>query len=206
MLPFTQHLCDEHREIEKLLALLRSGLLVEDLREINAPEVLRLLSSLEFLVETVHHAKEELLLFPAMDQAGWLQGGPNCTLFMGLRIDWNPVGAIQALAKTQHPPIAPISHRPEVTGLFEKNSPLTIPIEEHEAGHQALQMILTEISALQSNRPVDPDRLYVLVRSYLTLMEFHIRKEEQCLFIGVDEQLSETRQRELLKQAQLDLE
>lgn len=192
----TQHLKDEHRMIWlalDALDLYRAKLL--EGYDLEKSEISALLFLLRKLVEDIHHRKEEILLFKALSESGRIEGGPRCSYFMSVRMEFNPSEKLLSLARrTQSEPnardgsIAPLS------------CALSIPLEDHEAGHFALMRITLELDLYESGVSHE-DTLAAYILDYTRLMRHHIEKEDTCLFEMADQVLSEETQLKLLSDA-----
>ena len=172
---FTQHLIEEHKIIRSLLDVLGK----QEVRELKT-----LIPILKFFIEDLHHKKEEELLFPALlESAPLQQGGPRCSFFFGLRLeDYGSQKLPQKLPEL----------RPITKYILDSKSPLSIPVEEHIAGHLALELL----GELQDDRVLANS-----ISHYLHLMDLHIRKEDECLFVLADNYLSPEIQNKLLDRA-----
>lgn len=196
MHPLTELLFQEHRQIEK--GLQRLGELTNEKKSPmeHLDELRRLHAALKLYLGDLHHGEEEELLFPALASLQTpMPGGPQCTYFMGLAMEWDPVEPLRQAAKAQGAELPKI--RLELNSALEANPMFGIPLGEHQAGHYALERIGKWLQT-----PASIEELRGIVSDYLKLMRQHIQKEDQCLFVMADELLSEDTQTELVRKAQ----
>lgn len=200
-----ENLRTEHEQVFALIKSLRNlswKLASAGSLNANALEVLsELPHHLSFFVEELHHGKEEEILFPALFQHSdqLKHGGPQCILFMGLRIQHDLVGKIMTAARNQTGPMVTQPARAPIRTMVECQSPLTIPIEEHLAGMTCVQNIKTQLENLQKNPQRDRSQLIEWFRRYCDLLESHARKENECLFVMAQDVLPEELNKELGK-------
>lgn len=137
--------------------------------------------SLLDLVETVHHPKEENLLFPLLAEHPRLrEGGPRCMYFRGLQMDLNiHAPAEKLLSQYYKSGGSPPSEYKKFSWLTEQ-SPLHLPMYEHHLGH-ALGSAMREI--LSGKHPGAESLLMDLYGEYCRLLNLHIEKEDTCLFV-----------------------
>ena len=161
---------DQHQEILKL---------------INHKE--RILELIRF-VEEEHHPLEENELFPFIFQQQFAQqGGPRCTYFMGLRLQMNPLDQIKmklnefyrlsGFRPTPYPMPAWLIHQ----------TPLSIPMEEHVLGAELAQSIEFILSAKEFRWR--QEFLQAFYDGYARLLQLHIDKEDNCLFVMCEQKL-----------------
>lgn len=201
--PFIQHLVDEHKQIKLLLAFLSQKVgsvlagALDDAKLVND-----ILDRVSFLVEFVHHGKEEELLFPALIDKNCLnQGGPKCTYFMGLRLDSNPCDFIFSEAQRRSPPMKVPDWNPQLADLLKRNQFLEVPCEEHAAGSLAVKMMKEEVLHIINDRVDQLSKLSKIHSEYQRLLRLHIEKEDNCLFLIADSSLSHVEQVSLLNLA-----
>ncbi|HEY8269247.1 MAG TPA: hypothetical protein VIG33_00040 [Pseudobdellovibrionaceae bacterium] len=144
-------------------------------------------------VEFTHHEKEENILFPWIARQNWLRhGGPLCGHFMGIRLDLNPLARINqhlddfnrmSLAKKDSILLPP----DKKFAWLSPQSPLSIPMEEHEVGHRLSEALrhLMQISAEASQEAI----FRTLLQDYFSLLKMHIHKEDHCLFVQCEQSL-----------------
>lgn len=151
----------------------------EILAMLDQPE--RALELIHF-VEHEHHPLEEEKLFPFMNKQKCLyQGGPRCTMYMGMRLESNPLEIVRKhlhsfYLKTDFRPPA----YPEPLWL-EMNNPLSIPFEEHAIGAQLAQSMIYLLS--EQGKDLHEAFFSVLYQDYCRLLRLHIDKEDNCLFL-----------------------
>lgn len=150
--------------------------------------------SMEFIlnyIENYHHGKEEELLFPLAASCGLLRGGgPRCTHFYGKFLNTNFNRRISAQVKN-YPDIKEYKIRKSVSRLVEENSPLKIPLEEHEQGYYLVQMIKFEISKMNESTRENLFVLSKLIRWYAETLRNHVDKENDCLFVRLESVIHE---------------
>ncbi len=157
---------------------------------------------LAILLEQIHHAKEEQLLFPVLFGSETLNvGGPKCMTFFTPRVlggtGW--ADSFQELKKTLGPDKASDSRlSPFRREAFAANSMIKIPLEDHILGARALAELL-------QNR--DPAHYRELFPKFAALLRDHIQREEECLFEVFRRSLtSEQKQIYALSAAAFDVE
>lgn len=146
---------------------------------LDHPELAR---DLIHFVENEHHPLEELELFPFLQKQSCLsQGGPRCGLYMGLRLELNPLTTMQEHLKKLY---AKTSFRPKdypVPDWLTAQSPLSIPFEEHVIGADLAQSLLFLLEP--ENTSLHKEFFAQLYGDYCHLLRLHIDKEDNCLFI-----------------------
>lgn len=197
MKPLTQHLHEEHTLIMVGLRLLEGfRLKLMNDESIAVDDCRMVVFAMQTLVESCHHRKEEELLFPAiMNSPRMNEGGPRCTHFMTVRMMDNTASRlIETLPKSEVE-----KYRSEQLEV-PQHHPLSIPLEEHMAGHLALLRVRMDLDsyALDSR---NRSSLMMSIWEYTHLLRIHIEKEDTCLFVLADQILSEAEQRDLLEKA-----
>lgn len=152
----------------------------EILKMLDQPE--RALELIQF-VEKEHHPLEEEKLFPFLNlkRDCLTAGGPRCTMYMGMRLEFNPLTQVrkhldQLFQKTNFRPPA----YPSLTWLMPSN-PLSIPYEEHIVGAElahSMEYLLSPAGA-----PFKEEFFLLLYDDYCRLLRMHIDKEDNCLFV-----------------------
>lgn len=150
----------------------------------NAPlDKTQFLKFLNF-VET-HHQKEEKQLFPWIAEQTWLtQGGPKCTYFMGLRLDFNHSAAVQTALKRfvlSYPDFK--FNDPEYFTWLQSSSPLSIPMEEHQLSSRLKECLLYILDCDPQQMTEDQSLGKKLLDNYVDLLKIHLVKERDCLFV-----------------------
>ena len=175
-----QHLVDEHKDVARLISNL-DQLLSESPSSWDLAHLNLLMNFIPVFVEQLHHGKEEDILFPLLAENPALnQGGPQCTFFMGMKLNRDPVNPIfdvMGRPATKHPKVM-------IDQILKNQSPLRIPIEEHQAGAAAIHFLK---SRLQQNL-VD-ETFARMLQNYRQLLQSHMDKENKCLFILATEAL-----------------
>ncbi len=175
-----QHLIDEHKDVARLISNLDT--LLSEAPSSWDPGYLNLLMNfIPIFVEQLHHGKEEDILFPLLAQSPALnQGGPQCTFFMGMKLNRDPVNPIfdvMGRPASKHP-------KEVIDQILKNQSPLRIPIEEHQAGAAAIHFLK---SRLQQN--IIDETFARMLQNYRQLLQSHMDKENKCLFILASEAL-----------------
>ncbi|MBT4761090.1 MAG: hypothetical protein HOO06_05270 [Bdellovibrionaceae bacterium] len=178
-----QHLIEEHRKIQSLLNILKTQTyLVEDSNVHNALALKEIMHVIKILARDLHHHKEEAILFPLLDELPQLKnGGPKCTLFYGIKMEKNFDAKIKKALLEEPDVIAPPAWIDITKSLHDKNSPLKIPLDEHDYGYYYVNLISKEIQRYGED-PLRTHPLIVLLLQFVDLMEFHIKKEDECLY------------------------
>jgi hemerythrin-like domain-containing protein len=153
----------------------------------------------EFLEEYVggyHHRKEEEILFPFLHSINGVKtGGPLCGLFMQYFLQGNPTQSLLRDGKNR------FGHKQSETirDIFRSKSFLTIPLEEHLAGHICIEQMKHGLHELQkySNKNI----LLNAFGKYVELLRLHIRKENECLFVMADEAVAAEIQEKMLEKS-----
>ncbi|MDG0816903.1 hypothetical protein [Bdellovibrio svalbardensis] len=133
-------------------------------------------------VENVHHPREEQQLFPLVAQSPLLrQGGPLCTYFKGIELDLNPLSAARKHLADLYQQGCP---HPEDYPDFQwlnSQSPLSMPMNEHQLGHE----LAAALNFLSSNQESSLYKIFFskISEEYKKLLKAHIDKEDHCLFV-----------------------
>lgn len=151
----------------------------------------RILELIEF-VEGTHHPLEEEKLFPLIAKAPWLrQGGPQCSLHMGLRLDRDPLERMRTHLGSFYKQVtqqADWHRRPAAApDWLNAQNPLSIPMEEHALSHD----LAAGLKYLLMAPPIELfDSFYkTLHEDFCDLLKLHIDKEDHCLFVMCEERL-----------------
>lgn len=163
------------------------SMLIKTLRE-QHQKILQMLDRPELaeelihFVEKEHHPLEEEELFPFLKDKKCLSaGGPKCSFFMGIRLEYDPVKSmkqnLQRLYKKTSFRPTPYPALP----WLSPQSPLSIPFEEHEAGAELAQSLLFLLQA--ENKELHNEFFASLYKDYCRLLRLHIDKEDNCLFV-----------------------
>jgi len=133
-------------------------------------------------LEEVHHPLEEEVLFPVLSKTSWLcQGGPRCSLHMGIRIEQDPLGKIEKHLADFSQKSGWRANPSQDPSWLSQQSPLSIPMEEHAVSHRLAD-------ALKELRKDRESALYreffpLLYNDFCQLLKMHIDKEDHCLFV-----------------------
>lgn len=147
--PLFALITEEHREIKKIAYDLKSDIELKS----------KLLEKIR-----VHHIMEEKALFSQLAKHPQIcEGGPMCTYFFDAQITSPPILQAESITGT------PITVPPELSELWNNQSPLKIPAGEH----LALQHILNFSSS---------ETLVKNLNLFIQMMESNFQKEEECLF------------------------
>ncbi|MCB0415931.1 MAG: hemerythrin domain-containing protein [Bdellovibrionales bacterium] len=180
----------EHKFVHKLYELFKS-ILTALKAESNPPkeDLKKMLKLLHLYGDVYHHGKEEQILFPEADKNGIVgkQGGPHCSLFFGKYLQNDHLPKIKALSK-KYPTILPYKASKDAQALLDKNSPLCIPLNEHEVSYYANQIMKEELKKGDSW-----SKAYFLKAAdiYLQMLADHIKKEDECLLVVLQKNFSE---------------
>lgn len=165
----------EHRMIQVYLKRL------EPLRErAGCWNELRILcEAIEFI--EAHHQREEMGLFPWLATQSFVsRGGPRCTDFMGRRFSGLSISRTYAKVADF------VFQRPSYLG--SESSPLEIPLEEHQVGQLLAGRILERISSATG---LDSPEFRSLLGDWMDLVEQHRAKEDECLFVMIEQALKQ---------------
>lgn len=149
------------------------------LKMLDQPE--RALELIHF-VEKEHHPLEEEQLFPFLNLKDCLkEGGPRCTMYMGMRLEFNPLTQVRKhldklFQKTDFRP-PPYSSLP----WLMPSNPLSIPYEEHIVGAELAQSM--EYLLRLEGGHLKEEFFLLLYDDYCRLLRMHIDKEDNCLFV-----------------------
>lgn len=139
-------------------------------------------------VENEHHPLEEQELFPYIKNQVFLgRGGPRCSFFMGLRLDFDFAREDRALLEKFY---AQTGYRPPAYAIppwLTDQSPLSIPFNEHVLGAELAGSILYLLNQPESE--FYKEFYAALYERYSRLLRLHIDKEDNCLFIMCEQNL-----------------
>ncbi len=140
-------------------------------------------------VDSVHHGKEELGLFPDVYELGlMMDGGPKCSLFFDVFLDYRFSDKLEKEAK-EIGGIAPYVVKNELKGIVEDRHPLAIPLKDHEASYYAISILKVEIEKRKNNKEYNSMRIFRTGNMYTEMLHYHIRKEDECLFVRLQQVL-----------------
>ncbi|MGE3533668.1 MAG: hypothetical protein AB7H48_02435 [Parachlamydiales bacterium] len=181
MPPFLGRLIQEHQ-----IFLAAFEILFEKTKgEIEAEEKMELFKSLfklcKVFYEDFHEAKEENVLFPhlAADPSIYA-GGPECVYHFDLQMQSPPLKIAEKACSESGLEARPVQFPMHLQDLVEAQSPLVIPMEDHQAG----KLLLNAAAPLLA-QPLETSsvrKLQTLFAAYQEIQVRHIRKEEGCLF------------------------
>lgn len=191
-----EQMSEEHQIISKMVLVFDKtlDLILKDTKSFPAEDIEKTLIFFKDFVDEYHHSKEELILFPAADQQNVVvrQGGPKCTFFFGMYLDEETLANTLEDVKSYHKKVAPYSANTPVQTLLDKNSPLSIPLSEHETGYYSMQLLKSELLEYKQNTDKDM-RFFVKVASrYSGMLKKHIQKEDECLFVTLQKTFPES--------------
>jgi hemerythrin-like domain-containing protein len=183
MMKLIEDLTLEHKKILFLLEQVENRLPSEKNVSFWDPYAFNdVLCALELLLQE-HHRREEEILFARLAKFSRLtEGGPMCTHYMGVRIGSDPVARLENAMKETFGTFARPVLAPEMEALIEKNSPLSIPLEEHKAGAAAMRAMKKLVEAFLRGDTLAEISLSRLGRLYVNMLRLHIEKEDHCLF------------------------
>lgn len=189
----------EHLTIQSFLSKFEKISHYLSSKKINDTQYFR--NSLDFIrnyVGKYHHAKEEDILFPFVENLKMLKnGGPKCTLFYDMFMQSDYKNKVIA----EHKKYSFKEYRPSqnVKKIIAAKSPLEIPLEDHESGYYLLESMYVECDKIDSYSKHDRAQLSKLSLWYQDMLHQHIRKEEECLFVALKQQFNPEQRAELNK-------
>lgn len=130
-----------------------------------------------------HHIKEEAELFPYVSRQDWLSGGgPRCSFFMGQIMDLKLHERFTQTLRNYN-----LTADRQTRDWAEESSPLWVPLDEHDIGTAFSVAIKDELSKPTSDQNIE--KLKDLASTYLRLVEVHRQKEDECLFVLLENKL-----------------
>lgn len=131
----------------------------------------------------IHHEIEERFLFPALKPIfSQVQSGPHCSLHMAQRVIQPPLAKAKERIRFFRENVEHNQERmKEIESHNQIGSYISIPLEEHEAG-AAYFALLSRLLAAAAKPSWPAAELALTVYSYLSLIDQHAAKEDQCLF------------------------
>lgn len=140
-----------------------------------------ILKVVEF-VEMIHHPKEEQRLFPLIAQNPLLrQGGPRCTYFRGIELDFDIYANAQKLLQDFYQAGAPRAPEYDDFEWLKDGNPLNIPMYEHWLGHELAHGL--RYLSQEPNSELYKKFFCLFAEEYTRLLRLHIEKEDTCLFV-----------------------
>ncbi|MBK9294767.1 MAG: hypothetical protein IPM57_10065 [Oligoflexia bacterium] len=133
------------------------------------------------LFEENHHEKEEKFIFEAIKNDSRIKaGGPHCTHYFDFYMT-NPslLHATEITTKLTGIKIEP-DWSPQMKDILEKNLPLAIPGEDHEAGRiilRGIEHLLTTNGSSETHSKIES-----LFNAYIEIQKIHFDREENCFF------------------------
>lgn len=184
----------EHDVISDMLDVFEKMLSQLDLDEslVTNEDLQQVLAFFVKYTDVYHHAKEEELLFPAADKQGIVtqQGGPKCSLFYGMFTENNSLNHTLADVAAYKQDLPVYSAKPCVQQLIDKNSPLKVPLSEHEVGHYSVQLMKAEVGQRIETSDWDKALFLKVAYRFIQMLRGHIRKEDECLFLALKQSFS----------------
>lgn len=142
-----------------------------------------LYSMCQDLFENNHHEKEEKFIFEILKTNVKIKsGGPLCTYYFDFHMN-NPSlrRALDATKKITGQTLEP-NWSQLMNEIIEKNLPLAIPGEDHEAGRIILRGIQFQLSQNSTNIPALGTGIESLFNTYFDIQKSHFEREENCFF------------------------
>ncbi len=128
-----------------------------------------------------HHEKEEKFIFEAVkDNCKIKSGGPLCTYFFDGHMTNPSLRRAIEISRIQTGLILEPTWTPLMKAIRDKNLPLMIPGEDHEAG----RIILRGVEHLLNLEPSKHThaKIEVLYETYIEIQKTHFDREENCFF------------------------
>lgn len=126
-----------------------------------------------FLLDKVHHEKEERFLFPLLFTGSAEPSGPKCATFFPPRwmnsCAWQDPYHTLSAALSEETGVD--TRSPFRQRVFSSQSMLRIPIEDHLLGERA-------VAAMR----IAPTRAPEILPKLAAMLRDHIRREDECLF------------------------
>lgn len=162
------------------------------------------ISFVQIYVDQFHHGKEEKILFPIVHDLGVIKsGGPRCTYFYPLFLqDRYLEQAKKEILNYQN--IKPYVIKEQLKPIYDMQSPLVIPLEDHEVGYYLIQLMDREIKRkLLEESDWDSKKLFKFFTRYLDMIYMHIRKEDECLFMVLKKEISNDLKNDITKKSEI---
>lgn len=144
--------------------------------------ILQFLNQCELDFESNHHAKEEAYLFAAIKDIDAVRsGGPMCAMYFDGHISWPALKTAQVFLKNHTGQL----YQPEWSTLelefIKKGLPITVPCEDHEAGHMLLRGLRDVLNSAKD--VLDNQKCFIDgIELYWKIQERHFAREENCFF------------------------
>jgi hemerythrin-like domain-containing protein len=149
----TDILREEHELILVMLQIVDAACAkIEDGGNVDGDHISQMIDFISNFADKCHHAKEEKLLFPALEQAG----------------------------------------------IARDSGPLGVMLAEHVAGRNFVKGMNEALSEMNAGDTMARERFIQDARGYVQLLDGHIMKENNVLFMMADDRLSAEKQKELL--------
>ncbi len=183
-----EHLMQEHVFIRSQFNDFRAKLLLiineKSSASVQIENLLRALDQIKMRVSVIHHEKEEAILFPEMANHPRIrEGGPRCGFISKYVFEETYVNELMAPIKSSGFTLEEHPHSQLMKDLLIKNSPLAVPLREHDTGYQALQYLNHKMNLAKEGQDVNFNSLLEYFDIYVRFMDLHIRKEDECLFV-----------------------
>jgi hemerythrin-like domain-containing protein len=150
----TEILKEEHQLILSMLQVIDTVCAkLESGEKVKPEHCADMIDFIRNFADKCHHAKEEKLLFPAMEKAG----------------------------------------------IGRENGPIGVMLAEHTAGRHFAKGMDEALAEMKTGDSVATSKFVQDATSYINLLDGHIIKENNVLFMMADERLSAKQQEELLK-------
>lgn len=167
MVEILEVISTEHAIINKYLGLMLNAERVDYIKVINF---------CRDIIENNHHFKEESAIFNTIiDKPALCAGGPYCTLYYDDHMQHAPFKQVANLKKKLN-----LVHNESISShlehLYTKKTPLNIPIEDHQAGKQLLDLAVKLIK-IDASRIAD---LKTIFETYMRIQNYHFEREEKC--------------------------
>jgi hemerythrin-like domain-containing protein len=141
-------------------------------------------------VDQLHHGKEEAILFPVAFEAKLLQGGgPKCTQYFGMFIQDRFLEKFKSEI-SEEDNIPEYKPKTEIQNILKEKDPLSIPLEDHQAGYYALKIMKSDLKKRRGQAGWSCERFCRVAQWYIKMLRQHIGKEDECLFVRLESVLS----------------
>lgn len=200
--PVNAYLMREHELILEILDLLRRE--AARLRAggaLNPERLARFLLFFRLYADTVHHHKEEDILFEEMYRIAHFEEGPNCMHYKALELERPPVllqlGEIcRKMGKDES------ALREEWKAKTREGHIVNPLLQEHILGRSLVQWIEHEAQKREAGLSPNNSALCEALYRYEVLLREHIDKENNCLSHTVDRYFPLDRQEDIVRRFQ----
>lgn len=200
---FLKHLRDEHDLITDVLAKCERYFLNQtEYTDKQIPFLSELIFFTENFMQNCHHKKEEELLFPKINLSPIVyQGGPYCTHYYQFHIEYQRFEQSQELAHQFGITLPKRILSPSVQQIIDHRNALMVPLEDHWACQNYMEIFKHLIQLLTKQIELDPILIRRSLIGYIGLINQHTEKENNCLFMMANELLDAKTQDELYQRA-----